>query len=371
MRYVRAGGIVLSVGLLLAGLGLANAQLTRASLLLCAAAMTVCFLEKPGLRAAWYVPALCLMLSGWQRLLSLTDAPMFVLPAAQGDWLVPAGESAYRTYAACVLAVAGCAWLGETAVETLLARPSREDAGWAGAPVRIVALLPVLLGAAVAAAPALSEWVVLPAIDPALRELLFGVAAAALVCYCAAARFRALAFFAILLYLVSAAFDSAVFAQRALLSALLALLTLARCGGWLGLAGPALVGAVLTAVLIWPADSSALSLYALRLRQELLAALAPGENLWIVRLWARLGYPGLCAAGAIGGALCFFLGRLLRDSFVYAAPSLAALSLGSRALLKGEAALPTLTEAVLFGSVWGVCLIVGCIRRSQKRASRR
>ena len=371
MRFVRICGIVLPVGLLLAGLGLPNDALASASLPLCAAAMVACWLERPGMRASWLVPALCLLISGWSRLAALTDAPMFILPNAQGDWLVPAGESAMRTYAACVLALAVSAWLGETAVETFLSRPSQDGAGWAGAPVRIVALLPVLLGVAVSAAPALTEWVAIPAIDPAVRELLFAVAAAALVCYCAAARFRLLAFLAILAYLGSAVFDAALFAQRALLAAVLAMLMTARCDSWLGLLGPACAAAVIVLAIAYPTDGSIVSLYAQRLRPLLLADLTPGENVWIVRLWARLGYPGLCAAGAIGGALCFFLGRLMRESFVYAAPSLAVLCWGSRILLKGETALPTVVEAVFFGAVWGVCMIVGCIRRSQKRERRR
>ena len=129
--------------------------------------------------------------------------------------------------------------------------------------------------------------------------------------------------------------------------------------------------AAIAAVWMYPADGSALSVYAGRLSASVTEYIAPGGLDWTLRLYARFGVPGFAAAGFACGALLFLLGRLLRDSFLYSAPVTAAMGWGCMILLKGVENKPVLQDYVFFFVPYGLCLIVGCMRReSGKRRAK-
>lgn len=371
MRYLRAGGAVVSLAVLLAGFLLDMDALIPAALYICAGAMALGALDKPESRVAPLLACVCALAAGLAALASQNASPVFVLPGNAGDTLIPAGESAYRTMGACVYSLLIGCWLGATAMEAAFARGGLAPAGYAAFPVRACALLISLPGMFAAAAPGLSEWIRLPAIPENALALLCALSTPAVAAYAACSRYRGASALLLLIYLLSAAYTPALFASRAFFALVFSFLLCVRGDGRFGFAFALPPLLVIAIALFYRAEESALTLYLTRLSDALRLFFTPGGFDWAIRLYARLGLPGLALAGAFGGALCFFLGKLLRDSFVYAAPAMALLGWGCLFLAKGAAGMPTLADGVLFLSVYGLCLIVGAARRAKKSSKRR
>lgn len=367
MRYLRAGGIVLSLCVLLCGMALQMDALAQAAVWLCLGAMAVCFLDRPPERASLMASAVCMCFAG-MALLGGQAGTFVIVPQADGDMLIPAGESAVRMLTACLFAMLAGGWLGQTALEGLLGRNAfASRAGWAGLPVRICALLCALTGMAACAVPGLTEYFEVPTSVQTVVSLFGALATGGVACYVASARSKVAACAVLLLYMASAVFDGALFAQHAFFAAAFSLLLCARGNGRRVLACLLPVPALLAAVWLYRVDGSALSLYAQRLWQAVCDFLQPGGMEWALQIYARFGIYGFAVAGVLAGALLFLLGRLLRDSFLYAAPVLFALGWGCLVLLRGLDFAPTLPDYVFFGIAYGLCLIVGCVRRASAK----
>lgn len=371
MRYLRVGGIVVSLGTLLAGMALQMDQIVRASLFICFGAMAICFADKPAERASLIAPAACLLCSALALLANQTGDPFFAVPTGAGDQIVHAGESAYRTLGACLLGLLAGAWLGQTLLEGLLGKAAfGSRAGWAGAPVRICALLCMLVGMAACLVPGLSEWLIVPASVQTVTALFTTLATAGAACYIASARSRIASCIVLLLYLACAVFDPALFAEHLFFAAACSVLLCAKGDGRASLLCLAPVPAVCAALWLYKAEGSALGLYAGRLWQAAIDYAQPGGLEWILRVYARFGIYGYIAAGLAAGAFLFLLGRLLRDSFLYSAPVLYGLACGCVVLFKGTGCMPAVPDLVFFFAVYGLCLIVGCVRRASRKGKR-
>lgn len=368
MRYLRAGGIILSLGTLLAGMALQTDALIDAALLICLGAMALCFLEQPAQRAALIAPALCFTAAALSFLAVQTADPFLTVPGAAGERIVPAGESARRTLGACLYALLAGAWLGETLLEGLIGKNAfGSRAGWAGAPVRICAALSALIGMAACLVPGLTEWIAMPDAVQTVLGLFRALAAGGLACYIASARSKIAASAAIALYIACAVFDPNQFALHLFNAIVLSLLLCAKSDGRAGLLCLLPAAAAIAAVWSYRVDGSALSLYAENLSASVLRFAQPSGLEWVPAVYARFGVLGFAALGFGCGALLFLLGRLLRDSFLYSAPVLWLLGWGGLVLFKGVSSAPQIRDIVAFFVPFGLCLIVGCIRRANAR----
>lgn len=371
MRYLRAAGIIISLGALLCGMAMSMDSFCAAAIWICISAMAICFCECPPERAALLAPAVCFAFAG-AALMAEQTGTFLRIPDGAGDVLLPAGESAFRTLAGCILAVLIGAWLGETSLEGVLGRTAFANrAGYSGAPVRVCAFLCLLCGMATCAAPFLAEYVSLPESARNVLSLIAALSTGALACYIASARSNVAAVLALLLYIACAVFDEALFANHLFFAAVYSVLLCARADGRRAILCIVPVPAVLALLYFYRVDGSALSLYVQRLYQACVDFFQPGGLTWCLRLYARFGVGGYVVVGALSGALLFLLGRLLRDSFLYAAPVMFALAGLSLVLFKGMEHAPTLSDCVFFCIVYGLCLIVGCIRRASGRGKRR
>lgn len=369
MRYLRVGGMVVSLAVLLAAMALQMNALVQTALLICLAGIAICYVQKPTERATTVAPAVCLLAAGLSLLALQTDDPFLLLETAEGSRAVPAGESAYRTLGACLYALLLGLWLGETASEGLLGRTALGvKAGWAGAPVRVCAFACALVGMAICAVPALSEWIAISDSAQGFLKILNAMATAGVACYIPAARSKIAALVALLLYLACAVFNPELFAMHAFFALVFSVLLSGRGDGPQALVCLVPVPIALAAVWFYRVEGSALSLYAEKLSQALVDFWKPGGMAWVLQVYARLGIFGCALVGAMAGVLLFLLGRLLRDSFLYAAPSAFFLTWGCLALLKGVPSMPSsLSYAVFFALVYGLCLIVGCVRRTSSK----
>jgi len=372
MRYMRACGIVLSLAALLCGMALQMDAMTDAAVLICLGAMAVCYLDKPAERASLMAPAACFCAAAYAFLRLQPSDPFLLIPGMAGDRIVPAGESARRTLGACMYAMLAGAWMGETLLEGLIGKTAfGSRAGWSGAPVRICALFCMLIGAAACLIPGLTEWIALAPSVQTVASLFCALATGGAACYIAAARSKMAAALVLILYMACALFDPPLFARHAFYAAVFSVLITAKGNGRRGILFLLPAAAAIAAVWMYPADGSALSVYAGRLSASVTEYIAPGGLDWTLRLYARFGVPGFAAAGFACGALLFLLGRLLRDSFLYSAPVTAAMGWGCMILLKGVENKPVLQDYVFFFVPYGLCLIVGCMRReSGKRRAK-
>ncbi len=366
MRLVRVGGLVAAMCALLCGMALRMDSLSRASIWICLGAMGLCFAEKPQQRASLLGPAICVACSG--ALLMNGQAGEFMLvPGAAGDMLYPAGESASRTLAGCIFALIGGAWIGQMLMEAFLGKGAfGAPAGYAGLPVRFAALLCALIGMGACMAPGLTEYIRVPASVQTVLAFFGAFATSGTACYVAASKTKVSACIVLLLYMACAVFDAVLFAQHAFFALAFSLFLCARGNSRKVLVCLVPVPAVLLLCKLYPADNSALSLYAQRLWQGIADFAAPGGLEWILQIYARFGVLGYIVAGLLAGALLYLLGRLLRDSFLYAAPVLFALSWACLALLRGLDFAPSVPDYVFFAIAYGLCLIVGCIKRASR-----
>jgi len=365
MRYLRIGGIVLSLCVLLCGMALQSDSVVRASLICNLGAMALCFLEKPAQRASLFAPAACFLCAALALLSVQTGDPYLTVSGLSGEKIVPAGESAYRTVAACLFAVLVGASIGETALEGMLGKGAfGSRAGWSGAPVRVCALLCLLAGMGACLAPGLNEYIIVPPAVLNVTAMFAPLATGAVLCYAASARSKTAACLVLLLYLASAVFDPPLFARHAFFALAVSVFLCAKgnSGGSLLCLLP--IPSVLALLWFYRADASAAGLYAGRLWQSVQDLAQPGGLDWILQIYARFDIWGCAGAGVGAGALLFLLGRLLRDSFLYAAPVLFALVWGCMMLFRGVGAMPALGDIVFFLVPYGLCLIVGCMRRT-------
>ncbi|MDO4740351.1 MAG: hypothetical protein Q4A66_06760 [Eubacteriales bacterium] len=373
MRYLRIAGVVGALGAVFCGVALQMDAPVRAALWICAGAIALTFPEKPAQRAVLLVFAGCFLGSALALLAAQEADPFLMLPMEAGEKIVPAGESAYRTVGACLCVLLCAVWLGSGLMESLLGRTAFAGrAGWAGAPVRICALLCLAAGMAACLLPGLSEWLAVPEALQTVGGLLTALATGAVACYIASSRSRVAACAALLLYLGCAVFDPPLFARHAFFAAVFSVLLCARSSDRTGLLCLLPVPAALAAVWVYRVEESALGLYAARLWQAVEQLAQPGGLEWILWIYARFGIFGYAAAGACLGAVLYLVGRLLRDSFLYSAPALWALGWGGLFLLRGPSHAPALEDAVFFCIAYGLCLIVGCVRRAPaKRPAKR
>lgn len=371
MRYLRAGGIILSLAVLLCGMALRMNGMTDAAMLTALCAMMICYLEKPSERATLIACAVCFCTAAYALLGVQADDPFILIPGRVGEQIVPAGESARRTLGACMYALVAGSWMGETLAEGLLGRGAfGRGAGWSGAPVRICAVFCMLTGAAFCLVPALGEQLVLPPAVLTVASLFTPLATGGVACYIASARSKMAASLMLVVYMACAVFDPALFARHAFFAAVFSVLLTAKAESRRGLLY--LFPVALSIGLAWAyrVEGSALSMYAQRLWQSLWEYVQPGKMDWTLRIYARFGVPGFAAVGFVCGAFLFLLGRLLRDSFLYSAPAMAALGWGCMVLLKGVENAPAIADYVFFFVPYGVCLIVGCMRRAPSKKRR-
>lgn len=368
MRYLRATGVIGSLCMLLCGMALQMDALVRLSLLINVGAAFLCFLDQPAPRATLTMAMLCILGSALALLDAQGSGSFLTIHSALGDRIVPAGESAYRTVGACIFALLAGATIGETALEGLLGKTAfASRAGWAGVPVRACAILCLLTGMAACLAPVLCAYIAVPASILTVTELFTPLATGAAACYVASARSKTAAVAVLILYIACAVFDPALFALHAFFALVYSVLLCAKSGGREGLLCLMPAAGLLWAIWFNRTLDTAVGLQAARLWQAVVDFTQPGSLEWALQIYARFGIYGFAAAGIGAGALLFLLGRLLRDSFLYSAPVLWLLGWGGLILFKGVGSAPQIRDIVAFFVPFGLCLIVGCIRRANAR----
>lgn len=363
MRIVSIGGSVVCLCALLCGMALGLDVLCRISVWLCAGMVCLSFGQNPRKRAALFCVTVCAVIGG-MRLLSAQTGSFFLMPTPAGDTLLSAGESAYRTLCACLVAVIGCMWFGQMLLESLF---SREDGSQppvrATMAVRSTALLCLTAGMGACAVPGIGQLVEIPASVQTVVAFCGALATGAVFCFTASTRSQRLSQMLLLVYMASALFSPDRFGQHARTALFLSVLLCAR-GGRDALLWALPVPLSLCCLYIAQAGVTSYALFARPLWQAVTVTFSKGEMGWFLFLYARMGVWGYVLVGLFAGALLYLLTRLLRDSFAFAAPILFLLCGGSYILLCGLEALPAISDGVFFLVPYGLCGLAACMRRA-------